>query len=91
MTEITPQTAYEKRYAGIDNGAHTWEAAPQHVKEMWLAAWTISGAINRHSERLECAELCREWARICDSGKRHGAKIGAQECAALIDRRGIDD
>jgi hypothetical protein len=36
------------------------------------------------AERERCAKLCTEWARICDSGKRHGAKIGAQECAELI-------
>ena len=28
--------------------------------------------------------LCIEWARICDSGRRHGPKIGARECANLI-------
>lgn len=26
----------------------------------------------------------RAWARICDSGRRHGAKVGAQECSKLI-------
>ena len=36
---MTPQQAYEKRYAHIDGGQHTWDAAPPHVKEMWLAAW----------------------------------------------------
>jgi hypothetical protein len=41
------------------------------------------------AERERCAKLCTEWARICDSGKRHGAKIGAQECAKLI--RTVDD
>ncbi len=35
-------------------------------------------------ERESHAKTCDEWARICDSGKRHGAKIGAQECAKLI-------
>lgn len=35
-------------------------------------------------EREACARVCAEWARICDSGKRHGAKVGAQECEKLI-------
>lgn len=51
---MTPELAYEKRYAAVDNGAHTWAVAPQHVKEMWLAAWTIGAAAER--ERL-LAEL----------------------------------
>lgn len=34
--------------------------------------------------RERYAKLCDEWARICDSGRRHGAKVGAQECAKLI-------
>ncbi len=86
---MTPELAYEKRYAAVDNGAHTWDAAPQHVKDMWLAAWTIAAAVNREDEREACAKLCDEWARICDSGRRHGAKVGAQECAKLI--RTADD
>lgn len=87
MGEITPQSAYEKRYAGVDNGAHTWGKAPPHVQEMWMAAWTIAWAMATQMERNECEALCLEWARICDSGKRHGAKIGAQECARLIEQR----
>ena len=86
---MTPELAYDKRFAGVDNGAHTWDVAPQHVKDMWLAAWTIAAAVNREDEREACAKLCDEWARICDSGKRHGAKVGAQECAKMI--RTVDD
>ena len=48
---MTPELAYEKRFAAVDNGAHTWAVAPQHVKDMWLAAWTISDAVNREDER----------------------------------------
>jgi hypothetical protein len=48
---MTPELAYEKRYADVDNGAHTWAVAPQHVKDMWLAAWTISDSVNREDER----------------------------------------
>lgn len=36
------------------------------------------------AERERCAKVCKEWASICDSGRRHGAKVGAQECAKLI-------
>ena len=50
--EMTPQEAYEKRYANIDGGQHTWDAAPPHVKEMWLAAWTIAWAMAESGERL---------------------------------------
>lgn len=36
----------------------------------------------------EAADLysheCIEWSRICESQKRHGCKVGAQECAKLI-------
>ena len=53
---MTPQEAYEKRYAAIDNGQHTWDAAPPHVKEMWLAAWTMAES----GEREACAQICEE-------------------------------
>ena len=86
---MTPQEAYEKRYSAVDNGVHTWAAAPRHVQDMWMAAWTIASAMHTTDERNRCANLCDEWARICDSGRRHGAKIGAQECARLI--RTADD
>jgi len=57
---MTPQEAYEKRYSNLDNGQHTWEAAPPHVKDMWLAAWTIAWAIAEATEREECAKVCEE-------------------------------
>lgn len=38
-------------------------------------------------EREACAALCAEWGCICDSGRRHGAKVGAQECVTLIRKR----
>lgn len=50
------------------------------VAEAVLSA--LDSVINR--ERESHAKTCDEWARICDSGKRHGAKVGAQECAKLI-------
>jgi hypothetical protein len=50
---MTPQEAYEKRYAHIDHGRHTWDAAPKHVKEMRLAAWTMAES----GEREACATL----------------------------------
>jgi hypothetical protein len=83
---MTPQEAYNKRHAHLSTAGTTfdWDNAPKHVQEDWLAAWTIADAMARHDERNACAELCEEWARICDSGKRHGAKVGAQECAKLI-------
>jgi hypothetical protein len=54
---MTPQEAYEKRYAAIDNGQHTWDAAPEHVKEMWLAAWNMAWAMAESGEREACATL----------------------------------
>lgn len=54
---MTPQQAYEQRYANIDNGRHAWDAAPPHVKDMWLAAWTIAWAMAEHDEREACAML----------------------------------
>ena len=42
----------------------------------WLAC--SDDAEDRHSM------LCAEWSRICTSGKRHGAAVGANECAKLI-------
>ena len=59
---ITPQQAYEKRYAAIDNGQHTWEAAPDHVKDLWLAAWTIAWVQAEAAERESCDKLCDEIA-----------------------------
>lgn len=53
---MTPQEAYEKRYAHIDNGIHTWEAAPPHVKEHWMAAWTIGWAMGEEAARKHIKE-----------------------------------
>lgn len=36
------------------------------------------------AERERCAKLCDEWAQTCEWGRRHGAKVGSQECAKLI-------
>lgn len=87
---MSPERAYEKRYGhlGTPTSPATWEAAPPHVKDLWIAAWTIAAAVNREDEREQCAKLCMEWARICESGKRHGCKVGAQECAKLIRTQG---
>ncbi len=63
---MTPQQAYEKRYAHIDDGQHTWEAAPQHVKDMWLAAWTIAWAIAESTEREACARLAEDYCGAWD-------------------------
>jgi len=80
---MTPQQAYEKRYAHIDNGQHTWEAAPPHVKDMWLAAWTIAWAMAEAAEREACAQICEQDA----------AKFGVaiSFCAALIRARGDNE
>lgn len=82
---MTPQQAYEKRYAHIDNGQHTWEAAPPHVKDMWLAAWTIAWAIAESTERYACAKVC------FDTGLVHEVAAGSDLCfelEALIRARG---
>lgn len=42
----------------------------------WLAG--VSSAVEVHSRQ------CAEWALICEYQKRHGAKVGAQECANII-------
>lgn len=42
----------------------------------WLAG--VDDAVKSHSK------ACADWARICEYGKRHGAKVGAQECANII-------
>lgn len=54
---MTPQKAYEKRYTGVDGGQHTWDAAPPHVKDLWLAAWTIAWAMGEQQGREDCAKL----------------------------------
>lgn len=57
---MTPQQAYEKRYANVDNGCHIWDAAPPHVQDLWLAAWTIAWSMAEHEERAACASLCEQ-------------------------------
>ena len=42
----------------------------------WLAC--SDDAEDRHSR------ACAEWSSICRSGRRHGASVGANECANLI-------
>ena len=86
---MTPEEAYEKRYAHIDNGQHTWDAAPAHVKEMWLAAWAMAES----GERAACAAMCdpgdmevEEWERLSDY--RQGLSDGAGFCAEAIRARG---
>lgn len=79
---MTPQEAYEKRYAHIDNGQHTWDAAPPHVKEMWLAAWTIAWAMAESGEREACARICR------DLGRWHGVAFAEFDCVEAIRARG---
>jgi len=80
---MTPQEAYEKRYARIDHGRHTWDAAPPHVKEMWLAAWTIAWTMAESGEREACAKVCDSWSKRPDD-------VGGY-CAAAIRARGEED
>jgi hypothetical protein len=63
---MTPQDAYEKRYANIDVGQHTWDAAPKHVKDMWLAAWTIAWAMAESNEREACAKVVENYCGAWD-------------------------
>jgi hypothetical protein len=42
MIADTPEFAYEKRFSAVDDGAHTWASAPQHIRDIWLAAWECS-------------------------------------------------
>lgn len=55
---MTPQEAYESRYANIDNGQHTWGSAPEHVKDLWLAsrtiAWTLAEGEALNDPELRC-------------------------------------
>ena len=90
---MTPQQAYEKRYAHIDGGQHTWDAAPPHVKEMWLAAWTIAWAMGEEAEREAWAEICDGLARRYGDGPelehfQQGFGDGAWVSAAKIRARG---
>ena len=80
---MTPQQAYEKRYAHVDGGSHTWEAAAPHVKDLWMAAWTIAWAIAEETERDACARACEQ----------HGSTLTScvwvgDECAGIIRARG---
>lgn len=47
------------------------------------AAWGGWMACAVEAENLYSRE-CIEWARICEYQKRHGCKVGAQECAKII-------
>ena len=47
------------------------------------AAWGGWNACAEEAEIVYSRE-CTEWARICEYQKRHGCKVGAQECAKLI-------
>ena len=99
---ITPQQAYEKRYAAIDNGQHTWEAAPDHVKDLWLAAWTIAWVQAEAAEREACAKICDARAEKMEHEANDAALSGEREeisalratawqlsvCAAAIRARG---
>ena len=42
----------------------------------------FSWVLQDTEERI--TRICKEWAAICESGRRHGAKVGAQECVRLI-------
>ncbi len=46
-------------------------------------AWGAWIACTR-DEEVRHSMLCAEWSRICRSGRRHGAAVGAEECANLI-------
>lgn len=85
---ITPKQAYEKRYANIDHGQHTWAAAPDHVKDLWLASWTIAWAQAEAAEREACAQICEamSWSRSVDH--YYAKDAAADECAAAIRARG---
>lgn len=88
---MTPQEAYEKRYANIDGGQHTWDAAPPHVKEMWLAAWTIAWAMAESGEREACAEICDREANVLANeieDWERGFYAGAKSSAKKIRARG---
>lgn len=47
------------------------------------AAWGGWLACSDEAE-IRHSLACAEWARICEMQKRHGAKVGAQECANLL-------
>lgn len=80
---MKPQEAYEKRYAHIDGGQHTWDAVPNNLQDMWLAAWAIAWAMATQDAYAGCLRIKRD----AEDGRRHGVAIGASECAAAIKRR----
>jgi len=47
------------------------------------AAWGAWSACAEET-KIAHAKKCTEWARICEIQKRHGCKVGAQECAKLL-------
>lgn len=47
------------------------------------AAWGAWYACE-HDAEDRLSRICADWASICEKHKRHGAKVGAQECANLI-------
>ena len=80
---MTPQAAYEKRYAPM-----TWNDAAPGVKDLWLAAWTISSVIAENDEREACAKLCMEIKQSQPLSNRVGWEHGTVDCAAAIRARG---
>lgn len=73
---MTPQEAYEKRYAHIDNGQHTWDVAPPHIKEQWLAAWTIGWAMGEEAGREAVAgEYVDKMIGVYQQGRDHGCEM----------------
>jgi hypothetical protein len=79
---MTPQQAYEKRYAAIDGGRHTWDVAPPHVKDLWLDAWGMAES----AEREACATVCTEQAG--EYGTDADGWYAALGCAEAIRERG---
>lgn len=81
---MTPQEAYEKRYA-----PEKFAEAPQEIKDAWLAAWTISWAIAEQMEREACARVCEslscEWEHQPNILQAEQATM--RECAAAIRNR----
>lgn len=67
------------RWYGLPVDEHM-DLQTQIAWDHWQRAWNAGSA--DAAERS--AKLCAEWARIAESGKRHGVKCGAQECARLI-------
>lgn len=73
---MTPQEAYEKRYAHIDGGQHTWDVAPPHIKEQWLAAWTIGWAMGEEAGREAVAgEYVDKMISVYQQGRDHGCEM----------------